>query len=206
MYPFHARWCFTPEQQWTRILFGKHWPLSNYGTVWQWLQVQDASVSSVWVESICYQVICAASIVSCRSVRYTAGTTRPLLRPSLLRHQSCGIIRFAIRLEFHPAGVFLLISVLCQIGCWMEFYTLVTFKIIWVWVLICGSAHSWWLYSASPLGDSLASSMTWYPTQSHFADTEPTSPCPIQIMLSAWLGRAQVSREGDHGQVGSESG
>ena len=28
----------------------------------------------------------------------------------------------------------------------------------------------------------------WYPTQSHYLDTEPTSPCPILIISSAWLG------------------
>ena len=31
------------------------------------------------------------------------------------------------------------------------------------------------------------STMTWYPTRSHYPDNEPTSPCPILIMLSAWL-------------------
>ena len=30
--------------------------------------------------------------------------------------------------------------------------------------------------------------MTWYPTRSHYPDTEPTSPCPILIMPSTWLG------------------
>ena len=29
--------------------------------------------------------------------------------------------------------------------------------------------------------------MTWYPTQSHYLDTEPTSPYPILIMPSTWL-------------------
>ena len=28
----------------------------------------------------------------------------------------------------------------------------------------------------------------WYPTQSHYPDTEPARPCPIIIMLSTWLG------------------
>ena len=31
--------------------------------------------------------------------------------------------------------------------------------------------------------------MTWYPAQSQTPDTEPTSPCPILIMPSTWLGR-----------------
>ena len=30
--------------------------------------------------------------------------------------------------------------------------------------------------------------MTWYPTQSHYPETEPNSPCPILIMPSTWLG------------------
>ena len=42
--------------------------------------------------------------------------------------------------------------------------------------------------SAAPLGDQANSTMTWYPTQSHYFDTEPTSPCLILIMPSTWLG------------------
>ena len=53
---------------------------------------------------------------------------------------------------------------------------------------MCDSAQSWQLYSAAPLKDHVSSTMTGYPTQSHYPDTEPTSPCPILIMLSAWLG------------------
>ena len=30
--------------------------------------------------------------------------------------------------------------------------------------------------------------MSWYPTQSHYPDTEEISPCLILIMLGAWLG------------------
>ena len=29
--------------------------------------------------------------------------------------------------------------------------------------------------------------MNWYPTQSHFPGTKPTSPCPILIILNVWL-------------------
>ena len=32
------------------------------------------------------------------------------------------------------------------------------------------------------------STMTWYPNQSHYHGTKPTSPCHILILLSAWLG------------------
>ena len=30
--------------------------------------------------------------------------------------------------------------------------------------------------------------MSWYPTQSHYPNTEPTHPWPIVMMPSAWLG------------------
>ena len=52
----------------------------------------------------------------------------------------------------------------------------------------CDSAHSWLLYSAVPLGDQTVSTVTLYPTQSHYPDIEPSSRCPILIMLRAWLG------------------
>ena len=48
--------------------------------------------------------------------------------------------------------------------------------------------HSCRLYSATPLGNQVASSMTRYPSQSHYPDTEPTSPCPMLRMLNNWLG------------------
>ena len=51
-----------------------------------------------------------------------------------------------------------------------------TSKVISGQVLICDSVHSW------PLGEQAASTMTWYPTQSHYHDPEP---CPIIIV---WLG------------------
>ena len=68
------------------------------------------------------------------------------------------------------------------------FYVLKTSKVIPRWVSTCDSAHSWWLYSAGPLGDQATSTMIWYPTQSHYPDTEPTSPCFILIMPSTRLG------------------
>ena len=55
----------------------------------------------------------------------------------------------------------------------------------WYWLV---TAHSWWLYSAAPLGNQANNTMTWYHTQSHYLDTEPTSPCPILIMPSTLLG------------------
>ena len=44
------------------------------------------------------------------------------------------------------------------------------------------------LHSASPLGYQATNIMTWYSTQSHCPDTERTSPCPILIIMSVWLG------------------
>ena len=32
------------------------------------------------------------------------------------------------------------------------------------------------------------STITWYPTQPHYPDTELTSPCPILIIPGTWLG------------------
>ena len=48
-----------------------------------------------------------------------------------------------------------------------------------------------WLYSATSLGHQANDSMTCYPTQLHYPDTERTSPCPILIMPGARLGSDQ---------------
>ena len=42
-------------------------------------------------------------------------------------------------------------------------------------------------HSAAPMEDKATSTITWYPTRSHYRNTEPTSPCHILIMPSAWL-------------------
>ena len=44
------------------------------------------------------------------------------------------------------------------------------------------------LHCAAPLENQATSTMIKYPTQLHYPATEPTSPCPILIMPSAWLG------------------
>ena len=75
--------------------------------------------------------------------------------------------------------------------CFLEFYILTTFKVISKWASTCHGAHAWGLFSTTPLGDQTVSVMTCYPTQAHYPDTEPTSPCPILIMPSIWLGRDQ---------------
>ena len=71
--------------------------------------------------------------------------------------------------------------------CLLLFYILATSKVVLRWGPICDSAHSWWRYGASSLGNQATSTMTWYPAQSHNHDTELTSPWPILIMPSTWL-------------------
>ena len=75
----------------------------------------------------------------------------------------------------------------CSVFCGFFFNVLATSKIKSRCVPTYDSVHSWLLYSAVPLGGQATSSMTWYPTQPHFTDTEPTCPRPILIMLNAWL-------------------
>ena len=50
------------------------------------------------------------------------------------------------------------------------------------------SACSWWLYSAASLEFQTTGTMACYLTQSHYPNTEATSPCPMLIMPSTWLG------------------
>ena len=46
-------------------------------------------------------------------------------------------------------------------------------------VLTCDSAHSWQLYySTASLQHQATGTMSCYPTQSHYSDTEPTGPLP----------------------------
>ena len=68
---------------------------------------------------------------------------------------------------------------------WLLFYVLATSKVISGGVPTCDSVHSWQLYSAASLATG---SITYYPTQSHYPDTERTNLCPILIMLSDRLG------------------
>ena len=71
--------------------------------------------------------------------------------------------------------------------CLLFFYVLSTFKVISGQVPTCDSSHSWWLYSAASLEHQATGTMTCYPTQSRYPDTEPTSPCHVLIMPSARL-------------------
>ena len=71
---------------------------------------------------------------------------------------------------------------------WCQLYVLATYKVKSGRVPTCNCAHSWRLYSAVSLGHQTAGTMACYPIQSHYPDTDPTSPCPILIISSAWLG------------------
>ena len=56
------------------------------------------------------------------------------------------------------------------------------------WIPTCDCVHSWQLYSAASLEHQATVTMTGYPTQLHYPDTEPTSPCTLLIMQSVILG------------------
>ena len=67
--------------------------------------------------------------------------------------------------------------------CLLLFYVLATSKVIRV------GTDLWQCALMATLGKEVISTMTCYLTKSHYPDTESTSPCPILIMLSTWLGR-----------------
>ena len=83
---------------------------------------------------------------------------------------------------------FHLLFLTCLFVYLLLFYILPTSKVTSGQVPTCDSAHSSQLYNAAPLGNLAISIMIWYPTKAHYPDTEPTSPIPILIMLSSWLG------------------
>ena len=93
-----------------------------------------------------------------------------------------GILAQAYNFSFKPHWLFV---------CWLLLYVLAASKVI----PTCDRAHSWQLYSAASLGHQACSTMTCYPKQSHYPDTEPISPCTILIMSSARLvsGKYQFS-------------
>ena len=75
-----------------------------------------------------------------------------------------------------------------QIFVCLLFYIHATSKIILCQVPTCDRMHSWRLCSAASLGHQATGTMACYATQSLYPVTEPTSPCPILIMMSARLG------------------
>ena len=74
------------------------------------------------------------------------------------------------------------------IVCLLLLCILETFKVISKRVPTCDSVHAWWLYNAASVEHQTTSTMTCYPTQSHYHDLEPTSLYPILIMLNTRLG------------------
>ena len=70
----------------------------------------------------------------------------------------------------------------------LELYVLATSKVISGCVRTYDSVNSWLLYSASPLRNQAAYMMTQYPTQSHYPNTELTSPYSILLMPSSRVG------------------
>ena len=70
------------------------------------------------------------------------------------------------------------------------FYIPATSKVISGRLLTCDSVHSRWLYSVAPLGNQAISTMTWYPTGSHYPDIEPTNPW--HVLISHWFDSTRV--------------
>ena len=68
--------------------------------------------------------------------------------------------------------------------CWLWLFTSWQ-QVISGLLLTCDSVHSWWLHSVALLGNQAIGTMTRFPTQSHYPDTEVTSP--ILLILSARL-------------------
>ena len=73
------------------------------------------------------------------------------------------------------------------VGWLVEFYMLATSTVISGRVPTYDIGHSWWHYSAAPLGNQATSTMNWYRIQSHYPNTELTSPYLILLMPSARL-------------------
>ena len=53
---------------------------------------------------------------------------------------------------------------------------------IYIYIPTSDSTHLWRCHSAAQPGDHTASIMTWYPTQTHYPDSEWTSPFLTLIM------------------------
>ena len=69
-----------------------------------------------------------------------------------------------------------------EFGWLLGFHILATSTVISGRVSTCDSACSWWLHCVSPPGDQVTSTLTLYPTQSYYHNTEPTSSCPNLLM------------------------
>ena len=81
------------------------------------------------------------------------------------------VVRGAVKLCFTVVGQ-------TQVVVVVVVYVPATSKVTEGQVLIYDSTHSWRLYSAASLGNQAASIITYYPTQSHYPDTDPSLPYP----------------------------
>ena len=64
-----------------------------------------------------------------------------------------------VRLQMHLLSIMAVPVFDVPVGCVLLFYILPTFKVSG-WVPTCDSAQSWLLYSAAPLGEQTATTMT----------------------------------------------
>ena len=65
----------------------------------------------------------------------------------------------------------------------LVFYIPTTSKVISGRAPTCERVHLWWRYSAAPLGNQTTSTMTQYPTQFHYLNTELTSHHPVLLLM-----------------------
>ena len=65
----------------------------------------------------------------------------------------------------------------------LVFFVLETYTVISRQIPTCDSAHSWWPFSAAPLGDQVTSTMICYPAQLHYP--EPPSPSLLSTELES---------------------
>ena len=65
------------------------------------------------------------------------------------------------------------------------FYILATSRVTSGQVPTCNSTHSQLLYSAPLLGSEASRAIVWLPTQTHYPNTEISSPCPIPVIRLA---------------------
>ena len=93
-----------------------------------------------------------------------------------------------IQVDWVIGSVMVSINIIPRMAvCLLLFYVLSTSKVISGWVPTCDRTHPWQLYSAAPLGNQATSTMTQYPTQSHFPDTKLTTLRPMLIIPNICL-------------------
>ena len=70
----------------------------------------------------------------------------------------------------------------------MKSYALETALVISGWTPTCDNAHLLQLYSAVPLENQAAGTMTQVPTESHYPDGELASPCIVLVISTNRIG------------------